>query len=129
MKIVGVLGSIILVFGLLITLVGLGGAVANFVFPPKELVCEWADRDYEAARKAVAVYEASKGSPSELAKKIEAENALSKSETNSDSCSRARDSHKFYGFIFGGVGVVGAIIGLVGAIAAFLGLRRKKSLA
>ena len=69
MKIVGVLGLIILVLGLLTTLVGLGGAVANFVFPPKELVCEWADRDYEAAKKAFAEYEASKGSPSEVAKR------------------------------------------------------------
>ena len=129
MKIVGVLGLIILVLGLLTTLVGLGGAVANFVFPPKELVCEWADRDYEAAKKAFAEYEASKGSPSEVAKKIEAENALSKSEASSNSCGRAKDSHKFYGFIFGGVVVVGAIIALVGAIAAFLGLRKKKSLA
>ena len=129
MKIIGVLGLILLVFGLLVTLIGFGGAVANFVFPPNELVCEWADRDYEAAKKAVAEYEAAKGSSSELAKKLEAERALSKSEASSDSCGRAKDSHKFYGWIFAGVGVVGVVITFIGAIAAFLGLRRKKSMA
>lgn len=118
-----------LVFGFLVTIVGLGGAVSNLAFPPNELVCEWADRDYEAAKKAVAEYEASKGTSSEGAKKLEAEYALSKSEASSDSCGRAKDSQKFYGWIFAGVGVVGAIMTFVGLIAAFIGLRRKKNLA
>ena len=129
MKIIGILGLLLLIFGLLATLIGLGGVAANFVFPPNELVCEWADRDYEAAKKAVAEYEAAKGTPSELAKKLEAESALSKSEASSDSCGRAKDSHKFYGWIFAGVGVVGAMMTVAGLVAAFLGLRRKKSLA
>ena len=129
MKVVGVLGLLLLIVGLLVTLIGFGGAVANFVFPPKELVCDMADRDYEAAKKAVAEYEASKGSSSELSKQIEAERALSNSEASSDSCARAKASHKFYGWIFAGVGVVGLFMTLIGAIVGFVGLRRKKGLA
>ena len=129
MKVVGVLGLLLLVFALLVTLIGFGGAVANFVFPPKELVCDMADRDYEAAKKAVAEYEASKGSSSEISKKIEAERALSNFEASSYSCARANASHKFYGWIFAGVGAVGLFMALVGSTAAFVGLRRKKGLA
>ena len=129
MKVVGILGLVLLLFGLLVSLIGLGGAVANFVFPPNELVCEWADRDYEAAKKAVTEYEAAKGTPSELTKKLDAERALSKSEASSDSCGRAKDSHKFYGWIFAGVGAVGAIMTFIGLVGAIVGLRKKKNLA
>ena len=76
MKVIGVLGLLLLIFGLLITVIGVGGAVANFVFPPKELVCDMADRDYQEVQKAVAEYEAAKGTSEELSKEVAAKRVV-----------------------------------------------------
>ena len=129
MKVIGVLGLLLLIFGLLIVLIGFGGAVANFVFPPKELVCGMANRDYQDAKKAVAEYEAAKGTSEELSKQAAAKRALDSAESSQDACGRAKGSHRFYGLIFAGVGVVGLVMTFIGAIAAFFGLRKRKSLA
>ena len=129
MKVIGVLGLLLLIFGVLITVIGVGGAVANFVFPPKELVCEMADSDYQEVKKAVAEYEAAKGTSEESSKEAAAKRALDSAESSQDACNRAKDSHRFYGLIFAGVGVVGLVMTLIGALAAFFGLRKKKALA
>jgi hypothetical protein len=128
MKVIGVLGLLLLIFGLLITVIGVGGAVANFVFPPKELVCDMADRDYQEVQKAVAEYEAAKGTSEELSKEVAAKRALDSAKSSQDACNRAKDSHRFYGMLFAGVGAVGLVMTFIGAIAAFLGLRKRKVL-
>lgn len=129
MKIVGVLGLLLLLFGLLVTLIGIGGAVANFVFPPESLNCKMAEADYEKARKLMKEYEAAKGTPDEIKRKVEFELALKEAESSQDYCGRAKESYRFYGLVFSGVGVVGFFMTIIGAIAAFVGLRRRKVLA
>ena len=124
-----IFGILVLLVGLLVGLIGVGGAVMNFVFPPKEMTCTEADKAFAKAQQAVKDYEAAKGTPEELAKKIEADVALTSSEGWSDSCARSKDSHRFYGMIFVGVGVVGVIIFFFGALITFFGFRRKKALA
>ena len=129
MKVIGVLGLMLLIFGLLVTLIGTGGAVANFAFPPKEMICDRAHQDYKEVQKAVAEYEAAKGNSEELSKEIAAKWALESANSSQNGCNRAKASHQFYGLIFSGVGVVGLVMVLIGAIVAFLGLRKKKGLA
>lgn len=129
MKVVGILGLLLLVFGVLVMLIGIGGAVANFVFPPESLNCKMADADYEKAQKLMKEYEAAKGTPDELKKKIEVELAIAEAQSSQDYCGRAKESHRFYGLVFSGVGVVGFFMTVIGGIAAVVGLRRKKTLA
>ena len=129
MKVVGVLGLLLLIFGLLLTLIGGGGAVANFFFAPESPNCKLAEDNYQKAQKLLPEYEAAKGTSEEALKKIELESAIAGAQSSRKYCNEARDSHRFYGMIFSGVGVVGLVMTLIGAIAAFFGLRKKKSLA
>ena len=121
-----VFGLLIVLGSLLVFVVGLGGAVMNFVFPPNELVCQFADDDFKKADEAAKRYEKAKGTPDEFSAKAEAERALENSKGSSQSCGRAKDSHRFYGMIFAGVGFVGFIGFLLGALLIFLGFRKKK---
>lgn len=129
MKIVGILGLLLLVVGLLVTLVGIGGAAANFVFAPEPMNCKMAEEDYQKAQKLMKEYQAAKGTSDELKKKAELEQALSSAESSREYCGKALDSHRFYGMVFSGVAVVGFVMTVMGAIAAFVGLRSKKTLA
>ena len=124
-----IFGLLVLLGALLIMLVGVGGAVMNFAFPPKELVCEFADEDFKKAQEAMKRYEKAKGTPDETSAKIEAEAALESSKASTEMCGRAKDSHRFYGMIFGGVGVAGFFGVLLGAIVTLIGFRKKKKLA
>lgn len=121
-----IFGLLIVVGSLLVFLVGAGGAVMNFAFPPKELVCEFADEDFKKAQEAMKRYEKAKGTPDEASAKIDAEVALKASEASSEMCGRAKDSHRFYGIIFAVVGVVGLIGFFFGAVLTFFGFRKKK---
>ena len=129
MKVIGILGLLLLLVGLLLGLVGVGGAVVNFGFPPTGPVCRIADKDYEAAKKAVSEYEAAKGTANEYLKEADAKRALDSARASQDSCGRMKETYRFYGVVFSGVGFVGMILTVIGAVAAFLGLRRKKRLA
>lgn len=124
MKIVGIL---ILLAGLLITVIGVGGAAMNLLFPPEQLNCKWADEHYKTAKEAVEAYEKAKGTPGELAAKAAADRALETSKMSSDSCGRSKDSMRTYGFIFLGVAVVGFFIDLLGLGAILFGFRKKKA--
>lgn len=124
MKIIGIL---LLLFGLLLFVVGIGGAVMNFAFPPNELSCQFADDHFKKAKEAVAKYQAEKGTPSEPSLKLAAENALEVSSAYSDSCARLKAGHKTNGIIFSVVALVGGFFVLVGIVGMFLG--RKKKLA
>ncbi len=126
---IGVLGLLLLIFGALVVLIGVGGALANFVFPPESYSCKLAEQDYQKTKTLLAEYEAAKGTPTELMKKVELEQAISGAQTSQNYCNQAKDSHRFYGLIFSGVGVVGLVMTVIGAIAAFLGLRKKRSMA
>jgi len=121
-----IFGILILLGGLLLLVVGAGGAVMNFVFPPNELVCKFADDDFKKADDAVKAYEKAKGTPNEFAAKAAADSALAAAKASGESCGQAKDSHRFYGMIFAGVGFVGLIGVLLGAIVTFLGFRKKK---
>jgi hypothetical protein len=107
-------------------LIGVGGAVMNLVFPPKEMTCTFADESFAKAKKAVEEYEAAKGTPDEDVKKRLADYELTASEGWTDSCNRSKESHRFYGLIFSGVGIVGLLGLLLGAVIAFFGFRKKK---
>lgn len=122
-----IVGGLVLLVGLLLTVVGVGGAVMNFVFPPNELVCDWAARDFQKAKEAVAAYEKAKGTDEEMTAKAAADFALKTSEGASDACGSAKDSHRFYGFIFLGVVAVGIVIDLIGIGFILLGFRKKKA--
>lgn len=124
-----VFGLLVLSGGLLIFVIGAAGAVMNFVFPPKEMSCTFADEAYAKAEKAVKDYQAAKGTSREIEKKLEADAALKESETWSDSCARSKDSHRFYGLVFIGVGILGGIVLFFGALLTFYGFRRKKAMA
>lgn len=121
-----VFGILVLTVSALVFLVGAAGAVMNFVFPPDEMSCKFADEEFLKAQKAVKEYEAAKGTPEETTKKLAAEYALTSSESWSDSCARSKDSHRFYGMIFAGVGFVGLIGFFFGAILTIVGFRKKK---
>ena len=129
MKVVGILGLLLLLFGLLVTLIGVGGAVANLFFAPESPNCRLAEEDYKKAQELMAEYEAAKGTPEELSKRVELEQTINGAKSSQEYCNRAKDSHRFYGMVFSGVGVVGLIMTLIGAVAAFFGLRKRKSLA
>ena len=129
MKIVGILGLVSLIFGLLITLIGVGGAVMNFAFPPTKIVCDMAERDYQDVKKAMAEYEAAKGTSEEYAKQAKAKSALDAAEGSQNSCGRMKDTYRFYGLVFSGVGVLGIVLAIVGGIAAYFGLRRRGKMA
>lgn len=119
-------GLLVLTFSLLIFLGGLAGAVMNFVFPPKELSCTFADEEFKKAEEAVRRLEKAKGTDDEPVAQAEAKRALDSSEGWSDSCARAKESHRFYGLIFSGVGVVGFVGVLLGAVLSIIAFRRKK---
>ena len=124
---VKIFGILVLLGGLLLFLVGTGGAVMNFVFPPKELVCQYADDDLKKADEAAKSYEKAKGTPGEFAAKSEAERTIKAAQASNDSCGRAKESHRFYGMIFGGIGFVGFIGILLGAVFTLIGFRKKKT--
>ncbi len=121
-----IFGLLVLSFGLLVTIVGIGGAAMNLVFPPQSMSCKIADDRFAETEKAMKDYEAAKGTAQETEKKIAVERALETSEIWSDGCAKAKDSHRFYGMIFSGVAVVGVVILLFGALLTFLGFRKKK---
>jgi hypothetical protein len=121
-----IFGLLVLAFGLLVTVVGVGGAAMNLVFPPEEMVCKMADDRLAKTQQALKDYEAAKGTDLEYEKKRDLESALSISEGYTDSCARAKDSHRFYGLVFSGVAVVGVVILLFGAVLTFFGFRKKK---
>ena len=121
-----ILGILILTVGALVFLVGLGGALANFVFLPKQATCKSADQKMIEAEKALKVYEAAKGTPDELARKADADQAIKSAGTWNDACASSMASARSYGLIFSGVGVVGGLVFLVGTGIAFLGFRKKK---
>ena len=129
MKIVGILGLVLLIFGSLITLIGVGGAVMNFAFPPIKVVCDMAERDYQDVKKAMAEYEAAKGTSEEYAKQAKAKAALDKAEGSQDSCGEMKGTYRYYGLVFSGIGVVGLVLTVTGAIAAYFGLRRRTKMA
>lgn len=122
-----VFGILVLLGGLLLFLVGTGGAVMNFVFPPNELVCKYAEDDLKKADDSAKSYEKAKGTPGELAAKSEAERTIKAAQASNDSCGRAKESHLFYGMIFGGIGFVGFIGILFGAVFTLIGFRKKKT--
>ena len=121
-----VFGLLVLIGSLPIILVGAGGAVMNFVFPPNELVCQFAEDDFKKAQEAVKRLERVKGTSEEAAAKIDADVALNASEASSDMCGRAKASHRFYGTIFAVVGVLGLIGFFLGAVLTFFGFRKRK---
>lgn len=61
------------------------------------------------------------------AAKSEAERTIKAAQASNDSCGRAKESHRFYGMIFGGVGFVGFIGILIGAVFTLIGFRKKKT--
>jgi hypothetical protein len=122
-----ILGILVLLGGVLFFLIGAGGAVMNFVFPPNELVCQYAADDLRKADDAAKRYEKAKGTSDEVLAKAEAERLIKAAQASGDSCGQAKDSHRFYGFIFVGVAVVGGFGFLLGAVITFFGFRRKRS--
>ncbi|MGD9630475.1 MAG: hypothetical protein AB7V18_14640 [Pyrinomonadaceae bacterium] len=121
-----IFGIIVLLGSLLLLVVGVGGAVMNFVFPPVDLVCKYAEEDFKKADAAAKRYEAAKGTPDEYSAKAAAEQAIKTASASSESCGRMKDSYRFYGMIFSGVGVVGFVGVLLGAVLTFLGFRKRK---
>ena len=124
MKIVGIL---VLLLGLLFTVIGVGGAVMNFVFPPKELTCQYADADFKKAEEAVEAYRKAKGTPGESIAKAYADSALETSKKSTDACASSKASVRKYGFIFLGVAVFGFVLDLIGLGGILLGFRKKKA--
>lgn len=104
MKVIGVLGLLLLIFGSLVTLIGVGGAVANFFFAPESPNCKLAEEDYQKAQKLMPEYEAAKGISDEALKRMELEQAIAGAQSSRKYCNQAKDSHRFYGMIFSGVG-------------------------
>lgn len=121
-----IFGLLVLVGSLFVVLVGLGGAVMNFAFPPNDLVCQYADEDFKKAEEAMARYQAAKGTPVESAAEADAQRALKAAQASGDSCGRMKANYRFYGMIFSGVAFVGVIGVLFGGLLTFLGFRKKK---
>ncbi len=122
-----IIGGLVLLLGLLITLVGVGGAAANLLFPPEQVNCKIAEERFQTAKAAVEKYEQAKGTPGESAAKAAADSSLESSKLYSESCGRTKDSMRNYGFIFLGVAVVGFVISLIGIGAIALGFHKKKA--
>jgi len=121
-----IFGLLVLVGSLFVVLVGLGGAVMNFGFPPDDLVCKYADEDFKKAEEAVKRYQAAKGTPGEYAAEADADRAMKAAKASGDSCGRMKDNYRFYGMIFSGVAFVGVIGVLFGALLTFFGFWKKK---
>jgi len=124
-----IFGIVIVLGALLVTLVGVGGAVMNFVFPPKEYSCEHVDEYLKKADEAAKAYEKAKDTPDEYTARADAERAIKEAQSWNESCGRAKDSHRFYGFIFAGVGFVGFIGVLLGGGLTLLGFWKRKKTA
>lgn len=127
MKIVGILGILLLLVGLLVLVIGVGGAVMNFGFPPDDLVCDMADRSRKEAEEALRQYEAAKGTPQEDILKFALDQKMESAKAAQDSCGRMKESYTTYGLIFLVVAIVGFFMVIAGAAGAFFGLRKKKA--
>lgn len=121
-----IFGIIVLLGSLLLLVVGVGGAVMNFVFPPEDLVCRMAEENLKKADTAVKRHQAAKGTADEESTKFAADLAIQSAQESSNSCGRMKDSYRFYGMIFSGVGVVGFVGVMLGAVLTFVGFRKRK---
>jgi hypothetical protein len=124
-----ILGILVLLFGLFVTLVGLGGAVLNFGFPPTGEVCGRADEDLQKAQKLLQESDDAKGTPDQYSKANEVEIAVQRAERSLRACSEYKSTYRMYGIVFAVVGVVGFFFVLVGGGLTIWGFKRKKKMA
>ncbi len=122
-----IMGIVVLLGALLVLIVGAGGAVMNFVFPPHELVCDLADSSSKKTDDAKKAYDAAKGTSSEDSAKRSLDSAMKEYQADNDACGRSKDSHRKYGSIFAVVGIIGFIGVLLGTLITFIGFRKKKT--
>jgi hypothetical protein len=118
-----IIGTLLLLLGILLAAGGLLAAVFNFgINNDPGGLCSRADQRLQEANVAVKKWEAAKGTPDETRLKQEADTALKVQRISEDGCAEVLQRSKVYGIISISVAVFGIVLFLAGIF-----LRRKGS--